>query len=249
MDCTDCRAALHPYVDGELPPEARGAMAAHLAGCANCRELVDEATAWQRAVRRHATRYQAPESLRRELRAMQGAARRPSPVLAWRGMAMAASLVLAVALSSAMTAYLVAPPSDSGLVQDLVSDHVRSLMADHLTDVVSSDQHTVKPWFLGRLDYAPPVDDPAQQSFPLVGGRLDYLGNRPVAALVYRHEKHPINVFVFPSDEPSGISQHLTRSGYNILHWTADGMAYWAVSDLNAAELKDFEKAFIQRRG
>ena len=128
--------------------------------------------------------------------------------------------------------------------EDVVNGHVRSLLVDHLFDVRSSDQHAVKPWFLGKLDFTPPVDDLAAIGFPLVGGRLDYVGGRPVAALVYQRRQHTINVFVAPDTDRSrdAIDRRSIR-GFHLRHWTRDGMSFWAVSDLNEAELTDFARA------
>ena len=121
---------------------------------------------------------------------------------------------------------------------ELVSSHVRSLQVDHLSDVVSSDQHTVKPWFNGKLDFSPPVIDLAAQGFPLVGGRLDYLDGHTVAVLIYRHKLHPINLYIWPSSDRNGALQVHGRQGYHLIHWVVGGMNYWAVSDLAANELE-----------
>jgi anti-sigma factor RsiW len=132
-------------------------------------------------------------------------------------------------------------PSERLVLEEVVSSHVRSLMAGHLSDVASTDQHTVKPWFDGKIDFAPSVKDFAKDGFPLIGGRLDYLNSRPVAALVYKFNQHPINVFEFPAATSESSEPRLQNiRGFQLFSWTKDGMSYWAVSDLNAAELQRF---------
>ncbi len=269
MDCKDTPELISPYLDGELEPAPAAELAAHLQGCADCTRTIEELRALSHAVGRSAPRYKAPESLRARiadaLAAEMASESRPVPpaqVAAmqpavprsmvgtgrWRPLALAASLALAMVMSSGVTAYFTVPTKQDQLVEDLVAGHIRSLMADHLTDVVSSDQHTVKPWFHGRIDLSPPVDDLAADGYPLIGGRIDYLDQRPVAALVYEHGKHPINLFVLPADAAKlGRSEDFSEHGYNVVHWTHDDMSLWAVSDLNPTDLKDFKRLYESR--
>jgi anti-sigma factor RsiW len=149
------------------------------------------------------------------------------------------------AATAAALAVMTTLPATSGLEDQLVADHVRSTLALHLVDVATSDRHTVKPWFAGKLDFAPPVADLAQQGYPLVGGRLDYLDGHVVAALVYRRDKHLINVFIRPAGEglrwPVNEASH---KGYSLRRWTEHGLEFWAVTDAEAGELKGLEQAF-----
>ena len=156
-----------------------------------------------------------------------------------------AALVLVAVISWNLGRVSRAPSGDGLVAQEVIDSHVRSLMANHLEDVPSTDQHTVKPWFNGKLDFSPPVTDLAKDGFPLIGGRLDYLENRPVAALVYQRRKHFINLFIWPSTHDSRQGA-VMRQGYNVLHWTQSGMAFWAASDLNSTELQEFVKLFQQ---
>jgi len=167
-------------------------------------------------------------------------AKKPMPQrIWWPRMSIAATALLVAMVAWRLGSVASKPSPDELMAQDVLASHVRSLMANHLTDVPSSDQHTVKPWFDGKLDFSPPVKDLSGNGFPLAGGRLDYLGNRPVAALVYQRRKHFINLFIWPS-EVDARQKTLTRQGYNLFHWTQSGMSYWAVSDLNWTELKEF---------
>ncbi len=251
MDCKTAGLALDRYLDDELPRDVGEKIERHIATCAQCERLVQQERAWREGVRHHIDRFAAPERLSHRIEAtldaMDQTTRRRSVATpgVWalgRGWAMAASLLLAVALSSGVTAYVSGLRTEDPVVQELVASHVRSLMVDHLTDVASSDQHTVKPWFNGKLDFTPPVEDLASEGFPLVGGRLDYIDRRPVVALVYRHRQHPINLFIRPSANAAATPISLSQNGYNLLHWSEGNFDFWAASDLNAAELQDFRK-------
>lgn len=150
-------------------------------------------------------------------------------------------------LTVAVVHYRGAGFNQDAFEQQLVASHVRSLMVGHLTDVLSSDQHTVKPWFTGKLDYAPPVIDLQEKGFPLIGGRLDYLDGRAVAALVYRHQQHTINVFVRPARDDTHKVTLVAKQGFNLASWNQSDMQFWAVSDVNADELQKFSSAFQAR--
>jgi anti-sigma factor RsiW len=190
--------------------------------------------------------FQPPAGLEGRIRAELRAAARPESRVLHFGMrrqwiGIAAALLVAVGGTWQVARTNQRPGDAELLAQEALASHVRSLMASHLTDVPSSDRLTVKPWFNGKLDFSPTVNDLADRGFPLAGGRLDYLDNRPVAALVYQRRKHVINLFVWPAphDPDSGV-QASSQQGYNLLRWTKGNMAYWAVSDLNAGELESF---------
>jgi anti-sigma factor RsiW len=253
-------ANLALLVDGEGTAEERLLLEAHLASCAACTREVARQRQLSAALRQHATRHAAPSRLKDRLRAIAESDRAetqerkvvslvearergvkpPAPRPRW--LAMAASIA-AVALVSAggMHAFDERAGGMDTLDTEIVSSHIRSLAASHLFDVASTDQHTVKPWFDGKLDFSPPVIDPAKDGFPLVGGRLDYLDRQPVAALVYRRNQHVINVFVWPSrSDDTGLLGAPAEQGYNVLHWRRDGMNFWAVSDVSPADLTNF---------
>jgi len=241
---------LDAYVDGELAPEDARELETHLKECGECARLHEARVTLSAAIRQQIPAFRASDALRRRVRAAvrdaagTHAGRRMLPPLAARWLALAASLAV-VAVGSWRLG--VSRAGSDALAGQVLASHVRSLMPGHLTDVVSSDQHTVKPWFNGKLDFSPPVYDFAGRGFPLLGGRLDYVGGRAVAALVYGRRQHLIDVLLWPAAQgPAGGPSVATRQGYHLLHWTTPDYAYWVVSDLGLAELHDFAQLVQQ---
>jgi anti-sigma factor RsiW len=227
--------------DGELDAAEALRAAQHRQSCADCRDAYAQLSATHTLLRESAPRYRAPEHLRRAIRsglAITTATATPSPAPRrpwWReGVSFAVGAALAASI-----ALFVVNPAPQSLLDQVVASHVRALQPGHLEDVISTDQHTVKPWFDGRVDFAPPVKDLAAKQFPLLGGRLDYVTDRPVAALIYGSDKHVIDLYVWPgAGEP--LPRTAARNGYNTVHWSENGMDFWAVSDLEAGKLDDF---------
>jgi anti-sigma factor RsiW len=242
MNCPEVDRVIDACGDDELASSAAAEVHAHLDACPVCRRRVATRASLSRLIQR-VPYYAAPDRLRAAVATARRPARVSPQLLTW-----AAMVTLAVSLGSgAVIDTLRARQTTAAtatMARDVVASHVRALMAAHLFDVRSTDQHTVKPWFLGRLDFSPPVDDLAPLGFPLVGGRLDYLAGRPVAALVYERLQHTINVFVWPaSDSREAPIDTRALRGFQVRHWTRDGMAFWAVSDLNDTELDQFAQA------
>ncbi len=233
--------------DGEIDAAQAAALAAHRIDCPVC-QAAGRALAQARGVMREAPYQPLPDAARRRLLARLEAARPAPPQHLWVRLREWWTAGLGFSLGAAcaaVLALLILAPGEPNLTRELVTDHIRALQPGHLEDVVSTDQHTVKPWFDGRLDFAPPVKDLAAIGFPLKGGRLDYVGGRAVAALVYRRGKHIIDLYVWPQANGAGGSPAMTeRHGYNVVHWTWNGMALWAVSDVEPAQLLDFAKAW-----
>lgn len=246
MNCDRVRLLLNGYVDGELDLVNALDIEQHLQGCASCSRRYEELLALHTAVNDPRMFYSAPAGLQKRIHVSLKGATPASPV-PWRRLSLIGSLagVVIVVLIIVAGGWLV-PRREAILTQEVQSAYVRSMMTNHMTDVASSDQHTVKPWFSGKLDYSPPVVDLSAQGYPLIGGRLDYLDGRPVAALVYQRDKHVINLFIWPTTTRSNGSYTLTYRGYNLYQWAHSGMTYWAVSDLNTNELQSFV-ALIQK--
>jgi anti-sigma factor RsiW len=244
LSCQETRELIHGYLDGEVDLVKSMEIEEHLRDCPACMQTYKSIRSLRSALGNSALRFEPPANFEQRLRSTlrQESAPESDPLsLRWRWIVAGASLVAAGLAIWAVAGLTARPPTDDVLAQEIVSSHVRSLMADHLTDVLSSDQHTVKPWFDGKLDFSPTVKDLSQQGFSLNGGRLDYIDNRPVAALVYQRRQHSINLFVWPSKEaPAMIEQASVRQGYNVIRWSNAGMTYCAVSDLNLVELQQF---------
>ena len=231
---------LDAYLDGELAEAERSELESHLAQCPECTRFLDSRLALRSAIKARIPALRAPDTLRRRVRSLQRRARMP---VLWRSLAVAASLAVV-----AFGGWRLGRQRGGGetIADEVFTSHVRSLMPGHLTDVQSSDQHTVKPWFNGKLDYSPPVYDFAGRGYPLLGGRLEYVGGRPVGALVYGRRQHLINVLLWPSDRGAAGAATETRQGYHVLHWATPDYTYWAVSDLGLAELREFEQLLQQ---
>jgi len=242
--CTDAQTLIESYVDGELDLVHTVEIEQHLGDCRICSPMHQDTLELRSRIREEVPYFRASTDLQRRIMAIAREKRAETsrsqvPLWAWSG------AIAAVVLFALITVGLVRRASESSreqmITQEIVADHLRSLMANHLTDVTSTDQHNVKPWFNGKLDFAPPVNDFAPEGFPLIGGRLDYLAGRPVAALVYQRRLHPINLFVWAAPEKySEKATPQTRQGYSILLWERDGMTYCAISDLASDEMQTF---------
>jgi anti-sigma factor RsiW len=250
VKCDEARPLLDAYLDDELPGAERSALHDHIEGCAECGPEAAALERLREGIRGSAPVYRAPETLRSQihstLRREAGGARAMARAPGW--LAFAASILIAVAVGSGGTWLMTGERQESRIGDELIDSHLRSLLADHLTDVASSDKHTVKPWFAGRTEVSPPGVDLAAQGFPLVGGRLDLIQGRPVPALVYRAGRHVINVFVLPA-QPNELNGAVARRGYTLRHWSGGDLGYWAVSDASPDEFAKFEKAFRAATG
>jgi anti-sigma factor RsiW len=233
---------LEAYVDGQLDLVRSLEIERHLSECEECSETVKRHHALQSALGDASLYFETPKHLEGRVRAELRKSAMPSKTARPFGWRWLAAALPSMAILAGALMVMSRTPSDGDLLnQEIVSAHVRSLMAGHLTDVPSSDQHTVKPWFNGRLDFSPEVRDLSSDGYPLVGGRLDYLGRRSVAALVYQRRQHSINVFIWPEQSGSRVAGGETSvHGYNLIRWSRSGTSYSAVSDLNLAELREF---------
>jgi mycothiol system anti-sigma-R factor len=271
MNCKQAIDLMDGYLDGELDPVTSQAIEQHLRDCRNCEKKYMANRTLIRTVGSAIPYYKAPAELRERIQSSlrEEIAERPTrnvatdarPVIAdkqrearsilvgssWKWLALAASIVVAAIIAWKLLPGLQRPDAEQFLATQLIASHVRSLMANHLADVASSDQHTVKPWLDAQLDFAPPVVDLANAGFPLIGGRLDYLDQRPVAALIYQRRKHFINLFVWPVADASRTTKEISHQGYHLLHWVEGDFNYWAVSDVNKEDLQNFQHLFEEQ--
>jgi anti-sigma factor RsiW len=258
MTCQDALHLLHPYSDGELDLVRLVEIEQHFTECAECGEQLKNLRSLRAAISSPALYYRAQAALRTRVQLSSPSVtqvtqvtqvtrqRRPS---AAQWAAIAAGLLLLIGSSTTIGILLSrAGSADDRLAELVVAGHVRSLQADHLRDVVSTDRHTVKPWFRGKLDFSPQVPDLSTQGYPLSGGRLDYLADRPVAALVYYRRLHAINLFTWPAgnDEEKTV-RVFARQGFHVRYWQRTGMTYWAISDLNDQEFDEFVRLFQEQ--
>jgi anti-sigma factor RsiW len=234
---------VHAYLDGELDPANALEIAQRMSTDTALGAEGERVKALQQLIHERLPREVAPPGLRARIEASVGGHRRVRERPSWR--ALAASIALTAMVASSSTWLIIGPPPESTTADSLVSDHIRALMAPQPIDVVSSDRHTVKPWFNGRIPESPRVVDLAKEDFPLVGGRLDVVGRDPCPTLVYRHDKHLISLTEMPAGSRSDLARTpRTINGYNVVHWTENGVSYWAISDLAASKLEDFAQLF-----
>ena len=273
MNCEEATKLMDGYLDGELDPITSQTIEQHLGECSNCNQAYKTHGSLIRAISNATPYYKAPpelrervqSSLREEIagRPMRNVERDAQPLLpqrqsgprnilsgtSWNWLSLAAAIIFAAIIALNVVPRGQRPEADQFLATQLIASHVRSLMANHLTDVASSDQHTVKPWLDEKLDFAPAVVDLSSEGFPLVGGRLDYLDKRPVAALIYQRRKHFINLFVWPAESSATRpTMSISRQGYQLLHWVDSDFNYWAVSDVNVNDLQTLKELFEKQR-
>ena len=242
--CRQSNLLLHGYLDDELDAAHTAEFEQHLAQCLECATQYAMQQSLRTALRASNLYAKASPALARRVRGdIHEATEKPSPLASntsWRWLAAAASMALVLVAVWRVAPQFRGVSAEQALAAEVVDSHVRSLLPGHLADVTSTDQHTVKPWFDGKLDFAPPVRDFSEVGYPLIGGRLDVLNGRTVAALVYGRRKHFINLYVWPTQSADSAETNLTRQGFNLVHWSRNGMNFWVVSDVAQEDLEQF---------
>ena len=241
MNCDELNSQLESYLDGELTLSDRRDVDAHLVECKSCTNKIEALRALQQQVR-GANYQKVPAGLKNniqnKLRDITGEQSNQSNLLAWLGLGGGALATGSFATWVLMT-FVFLSPLHTQLADAVIASHISSLMVDHATDVKSSDRHTVKPWFNGRLDFSPPVKDLSADGFKLIGGRLDYLQGQIVAAMVYQRRAHIVNAFIFKNKDANLTTEpeNMQRHGFNLVYWKQAGLDFWLISDLNPKEL------------
>jgi anti-sigma factor RsiW len=235
MTCQEAHPLLHAYVDQELDLSQSLSVETHLDGCAECASRYSRLRRLRQEIADADLSYNPPPGFERRMASRFATQSKPSWISGWRNFSMVAAVAAMLAVLVILPTQMRQPSAPDG---ELVDSHMRSLIAGHLVDVPSSDQHTVKPWFQGKIDLAPPVPDLTKEGFVLTGGRLDVVGQKQAAALVYTRRAHVINVYIVAGDGAPGRQSSVR--GYNVISWSQSGLSYWVVSDLNAAELNRF---------
>jgi anti-sigma factor RsiW len=258
MTCKEFYDYVDAYIDNELDVATTILVKQHLRDCPECQQLLEARKSLGSLLDNPQISFEAPDSLlgkvRSALPVTQAKVKQPRSrsrvVIPWFfvPLALAAAFAVMFGLVILNRGGIFDRSRSNTLAQEVIASHVRSLLATHLFDVPSTDQHTVKPWFDGKLKFSPPVHDFAEQGFRLTGGRLDYFNGREVAALVYQRRLHVINLFVWPSDSDRNTTpQSFAKDGYNVSHWERNGFEFWAVSDVSAGDLKAFSDLEMQQ--
>lgn len=244
MKCDEFKKLLGSVIDGRASALEADGFERHVKECDACAREFSNTRLISRTIRDGRLTHKAPEHLRQRVAMLAQAPVQRARVSRVRMLYAAASVLIAIGGIWTVLHFAGASPDDL-IARDAVAGHIRSLMAGHLTDVVSTDRHTVKPWFNGKLPFSPRVEDFSAHDFKLVGGRLDFIGDAPVAALVYQRRQHLLNLFTWPARDAADLAeQKINTRGYNVLHWRAAGMEYWLVSELNMKEMEEFRRLF-----
>jgi anti-sigma factor RsiW len=247
MGCEKAKAALPLLVDRELSLWGRWRLRRHLRTCASCAAELEEQLAMRAAFRQRIAYHRAPPGLATRIVAALPREDAPPLIRPWfrlPAVTLGGSGLAGALAGAALVLLIHGAPGGGGslsVTQSVIDGHIASLMADHLTDVQTSNQHTVKPWLSAHVDVSPPVRDLTADGFPLIGGRLDYIDGHSTAAVVYRRDKHVINLFAWASPGEVNVPPHMeTRQGFNVVRWRHAGVTYFAVSDVEADQLSRF---------
>ena len=249
MDCNEARRLLEAYVDGEMELTRQLDLEAHLAGCTACKKAAETATKFRNAIHMNMPVYKAPPELKAKVQAVLRKESKSETgwISAIRRPLLCAAAVLVVCVLSVAAWMTTSHDKERALIAQAIWNHSHSLLVDHLLDVTASDQHVVKAWFTGKLGYGPPVVDLSEAKYQLAGGRLDMLENRQVAAIVYRHQDHVINEFVWPAANRTIDFDVQSHQGYSMCGWNKSGFNYLIVSDLSQADTEEFEDQIRER--